>query len=129
MKANEGKTKKRGEAFSINFHKLVREIKLPVAVGKPGSSLQKFMGVWDTGATMTVISQKIVDQLELKDVIDEVDTHSADGPGKADAYYVDVGLPNHVGFRSLKVIKMKIASAYWNGYYWGRRFLPDKCRR
>ncbi len=108
MKANKGKTETRGEAFTVNFHKIVNEIKLPVMVGRPGSSLQTFQGVWDTGATMTVISQTIVDQLELKDVIDEVDTHSADGPGKADAYYIDVGLPNRVGFQSLKVIKMKI---------------------
>lgn len=109
MKAKKEKTKERGEAFTIHFGGIAREIKLPVLVGKPGSSLQEFIGVWDTGATMTVISQHIVDQLELKDVIDEVDTHSADGPGKAEAYYVDVGLPNAVGFESLKVIKMKIA--------------------
>ena len=107
-KPQKGQTKVRGEAFTLNFHKRVNEIKLPVTVGKPDSSLKAFTGVWDTGATRTVISQKVVDELELTDIIDVDDTYSADGPGKADAYYVDVVLPNRVHFRSLRVIKMNI---------------------
>ncbi len=96
-------------AFTRNFGKCVNEIILPVEVGKPGSELyNRFMGVWDTGATNTVISQKIIDVLGLVDIVDEVDTHSADGPGKADAYYVHVLLPNGVHFSALRVLKMNI---------------------
>ncbi len=100
--------KKRGAAFTVNFHSLVNEIKLPVGVGKPGGGLHRFTAVWDTGATNTVISKKVVGVLGLVDVIDQVDTYSADGPGQADAYYVNVQLLNGVNFADLKVIQMEI---------------------
>ena len=93
-------------SFTVNFHKLVNEIKLPVGVGKPVGTLHRFTAVWDTGATSTVISKKVVEVLGLEDIIDQVDTYSADGAGKADAYYVDVQLLNGVQFSSLKVIQM-----------------------
>ena len=99
---------KRGEAFTVNFHSLVNEIKLPVGVGKPGGLPHKFTAIWDTGATNTVISKKVVGVLGLVDVIDQVDTYSADGPGQADAYYVNVELLNRVTFANLKVIQMEI---------------------
>ena len=100
--------KRRGEAFTVNFHKRVNEIKLPVGVGKPGGNLLTLTAVWDTGATHTVISEQVVTALKLVDIIDQVDTYSADGPGKGDAYYVDVELLNGVHFSSLKVIQMGI---------------------
>jgi hypothetical protein len=99
---------KRGEAFTVNFHKLVNEIKLPVGVGTSGGLLHQFTAVWDTGATNTVISKKVVEVVGLVDIIDQVDTYSADGPGKADAYYVNVQLLNGVNFANLKVVQMEI---------------------
>ena len=100
--------KKRGEAFTVNFHSIVNEIKLPVGVGKPGGLIHEFVAVWDTGATNTVISKKVIGALGLVDVIDQVATYSADGPGQADAYYVNVQLINGLNFPDLKVIQMEI---------------------
>ena len=98
----------RGEAFTIDFGNLVNEIKIPVHVGKPGGTLHEFIAIWDTGATNTVISKKVINTLDLMDIIDQVTTCSADGPGHADAYYVNVQLLNGVRFPNLKVIEMKI---------------------
>ena len=100
----------RGTAFTVSYNNIVRELFLHVRVGKPGDppdAMQAFTAIWDTGATNTVINQAVVDRLGLVDIIDVVDTESANGPGKADAYYVDLELPNGVRFDRLKVIKMK----------------------
>ena len=105
--------KPRGQAFTVSYHGLARELALPVGIGKPGKGeddLLAFSAIWDTGATNTVISQTVIEKLGLVDIIDIVDTRSADGPGKANAYYVDIELPNLVHFNALKVVHMKIAS-------------------
>ena len=52
-------------------------------------------GLWDTGATCSVITQNVVDSLSLKPIrYGFVSTPS--GEYETSFYYVDIGLPNHV---------------------------------
>lgn len=100
--------KPRGQAFTISYDGLARELALPVGVGKPSGHIDDmlaFNAIWDTGATNTVISQAVIEKLGLVDIIDIVDTRSADGAGKANAYYVDLQLPNLVHFNALSTLR------------------------
>lgn len=58
--------------------------------------------LWDTGATNTVISKKVVDELGLKPV-SKTKTFHANGESIVDVYYVNVILPNNMGCNFLKV--------------------------
>lgn len=71
------------------------------------SKYKEFVGIWDTGATSTVISRRVVDELDLKPVgIAKVST--AGGEKQTQVYYVNFSLPNKVGFQFWKVIEGEI---------------------
>lgn len=67
-----------------------------------------YNGLWDTGATNTVITQKVVDDLGLKPV-GKVKTYHADGSSIVDQYIVNVILPNTIGFSFLTVTVGKLS--------------------
>ena len=75
----------------------------------PGLGFNKFNGIWDTGATNSVITQKVVDACNLKP-ISMAKVQHADGESVAEVYLVNIGLPNRVAFPSLRVTKGKISS-------------------
>lgn len=52
-------------------------------------------GLWDTGASKSSINQKIVDDLSLIPV-GKVNISTANGVVAVNAYFIDIGLPNHV---------------------------------
>ena len=62
----------------------------------------EFNALWDTGATGTVISEKVVQALGLKSTGKEIVYH-ANGRSKVDTYSINILLPNNVDFRALKV--------------------------
>ena len=62
-----------------------------------------FRGVWDTGASRTVISENVVRKLNLSS-IDKSETLTANGPRTANVYLVNVYLKNGVAFPGLSVI-------------------------
>ena len=63
-----------------------------------------FRGIWDTGATGSVITQNVVDALGLKP-IDAVFFSHANGTSETEEYVVDFKLPNGVDILSLCVIR------------------------
>lgn len=66
---------------------------------------EKYTAVWDTGATRSVITQSVVDALDLKP-IGFTQVHHAQGvTKKAPEYLVNIGLPNHVMFTSVRATK------------------------
>ena len=69
----------------------------------------KFKAIWDTGATASVITQKIVDALHLVPT-GVTQVHHAHGKTMAEVYLVKVGLPNRVAFSSVRVTKGDLAS-------------------
>ena len=78
-----------GIAFDPNSQK-----KLPV--------LHKFKAIWDTGATGSVITEKVVKEVELQQV-GLVNVQTPNGVCQQGTYYVSLWLPGKVAFSELKV--------------------------
>ncbi|MEI7671105.1 MAG: retroviral-like aspartic protease family protein [Deltaproteobacteria bacterium] len=75
----------------------------------PPPRIEPFTGVWDTGATHTVISSKIVNSLGL---IPSGKTEAATAGGKvedANTYIVNLYLPNKVVIQGLQVTELPIS--------------------
>jgi predicted aspartyl protease len=69
----------------------------------------QFKGLWDTGATATVITQNVVDQLGLI-VVGTIPVGTANGEYMAERYRVSVFLPNHIMIQNLNVTKGNLPS-------------------
>jgi len=82
--------------FTHNYDKKVTEIYTDVGVRWAFGDCKKFTeykAVWDTGATITSISEKIVGELGLQPVgVKKV--HYVNGTDYVPNYYVDIALPN-----------------------------------
>jgi len=66
--------------------------------------MSKFMALWDTGATGSVISQKVVDDCGLV-ATGMAQVHGPDGPYKTETYLVNIYLPNSVMINSVRATK------------------------
>ena len=66
----------------------------PATTSNPPPS-KKFRAIWDTGATSTVITPKVVSDLNLKPVT-KADAKTAGGSIRADVCLVNLTLPNGV---------------------------------
>jgi predicted aspartyl protease len=70
---------------------------------------KKFVSIWDTGATGTVISQKVIDECGLKPIsLARVNTASQKDV-LTTVYFVSIMLPNKIIIPQLRVIKGSIA--------------------
>ncbi len=91
---------------------LVTELKIcePGAIqpGEDANSLTLYKGIWDTGATNSVITQKIVDDLKLKPT-GVTKINSVEGEGTSPVYLVDFLLPMGVIIPGLRVTLGKLA--------------------
>lgn len=56
---------------------------------------KQYKAIWDTGATDTVVTQKIVDECDLKP-IGVIEAHTTKGISKTNLYLVNAWLPNNV---------------------------------
>jgi len=87
-------------AFTSRYTSLSNVLKNEVQVAQTpvmGEAVftEKYLAIWDTGATCSVITQKIVDELRLKPIsFDRVSTPN--GIYIAPFFYVDILLPNGV---------------------------------
>jgi hypothetical protein len=75
----------------------------------PTPTLATFQAVWDTGATGSVISQRVVDicglePIGLTDVLTTVGMH------RCEVYLINIFLPNQVGFPNVPVTKATMGS-------------------
>jgi hypothetical protein len=64
----------------------------------------EFEAIWDTGATASVITQRVVDACGLQP-IGMVEVHGVHGTRPAEVYLVNIGLPNRVAFQDIRVTK------------------------
>ena len=74
---------------------------------KPGGLFRfdrEYSGIWDTGATSTVITQCVVDDLGLKP-ISMTSVSTASGKTQAEVYVITLRLPNSVVIKDLPVTK------------------------
>ncbi len=70
----------------------------------------EFSALWDTGATATGISAKVIADCGLKP-IGMTEVHTANGIRRADIYLINVVLRNHVGIPMLRVTEADIHGA------------------
>jgi len=76
----------------------------------PEKSSGQLMGIWDTGATGSVITQKVVDILKLEPIgLTQVNT--ASGQETSPVYLVDMILPNKVLIQGLRVTLGRLTEA------------------
>jgi hypothetical protein len=69
-----------------------------------------FNALWDTGATNSVITQKVVDACGLVP-ISMTQVNGVHGPEVAEVYLISLKLPNQVDFSQLRVTKGKFIGA------------------
>ena len=82
-------------AFTTKFRKRSPVLETTVGISEPYTPLQEgdapsplqFKAVWDTGASRTVITKKVVEALGIQK-IDEVENHTANGMRMAGVYLV-----------------------------------------
>lgn len=66
-----------------------------------------FEAIWDTGATGSVISQRIIDACGLKPT-GMVQAHGVDGIHDTETFLVNIGLPNAVVVHTVEVTRGKL---------------------
>ncbi len=78
----------------------------------PGTILQ-YVAIWDTGATNTVITSKVVNELGLKPsgkiTVQGVGASGTPAQHVCDTYLVNILLPNQVGFFGVRVSENSIS--------------------
>ncbi|MDP3948454.1 MAG: retroviral-like aspartic protease family protein [bacterium] len=98
-------------AFTIKYGRRVRALNTKVGVFLPltqeETNAQKpkifeYIGIWDTGATNSVITKKVADDLNLKP-ISVAEMHHAGGTSIANVYLVNIILPNTVTVAQIRV--------------------------
>lgn len=95
-------------AFTIKFlgrvNVLTSKVGVSAALIDPNQSPQiiDFNAIWDTGASNSVIDQKVALKLGLSS-IDRKQVLTADGHRQSNVYLVSIYLPNNVVFPELRV--------------------------
>ena len=91
-------------AFTIKHNGRVNVLKTKVGICLPvtqeemkadTNTIKEYVAIWDTGATNSVITKKVVDDLNLKP-INIVEMHHAGGTSMTNVYLVNIVLPNGV---------------------------------
>ena len=114
---------RRAKSFTTTFDRITRVLKNEVHVSKAfdpslapktlspeNFGAKKFVAIWDTGATGTVINQKVINECGLKPIgIAEVST--ANDKRLSSVYFVSIFLPNRVFFPQLRVTEGTISEA------------------
>ncbi|MBA7524908.1 hypothetical protein ES705_17053 [subsurface metagenome] len=107
------------KAFTSTYPKLSRvlinDVMITKAISLTKSSnikiedynFKKYKAIWDTGATGSVITEKVVEELDLKPT-GMVIVSTASGETIANTYIVNIWLPNKVVFDELKVTEGKL---------------------
>ncbi len=96
-------------SFTTTYTGLSRVLVNDVRVGEAFDPKQPpkqlpplFKAIWDTGATSSVITQKVIDQCGLK-ATGMTEVHTAQGPSTTETFLVGIFLPNDVVFPAVKV--------------------------
>lgn len=100
-----------GQAFTLKsngglLNALITKVEVAVAFDpaktNPHPPTKEYKALWDTGATGTVVTKKIVDDLGLKQ-IGVVKVFHADGDSLRPVYLINIMLPHKVGFQYIRV--------------------------
>lgn len=66
------------------------------------NKIQKYTAIWDTGATNTVVSNRVVEEMKLVPV-GKVEVSTANGKTLTNKYIVTLELPNHLTINDIEV--------------------------
>lgn len=111
------KFKNPSHCFTLKANGIARMLAMDITITLPGDKTKAFKtkGIWDTGATSSVITQEIFDQLQLKQIgIANVSTAS-ESAKSLPTYLVDVFLKPDVLVQGIEVTVGKIAAE--SGYH------------
>lgn len=103
------------KSFTLEANGILRVLKTDCGVcpafdplsGGKHPKIEKFVGLWDTGATGTVISTDCAKKLGLKP-IGKTKVYHADGDSIVNVYAINLFLPNQVAFPFVKVTEGKL---------------------
>jgi len=99
------------KAFTLKSHNgLLADLKTPCGVSKVFDPLDgnkypeisQFIGLWDTGATGSVISKAVVEKLKLQPIGMTRVLH-ANGESLVNVYVINLFLPKQIAFQFVKV--------------------------
>lgn len=106
--------------FTNRYNGIVRVIHSECHVGlpldlsdpkvRPPDQDKKFVAIWDTGATGTVITQKVVDACSLKPT-GMVKVQTVGGERISETYFITLYLPNKVAVSNINVCLGDVAGA------------------
>jgi predicted aspartyl protease len=82
----------------------------PKPINPQNCGAKEFVAIWDTGATGTAVSKKVIEECGLKQ-IGVVEVHTANEKRLSPVYLASIFLPNHVLFPSLRVNEATIKDA------------------
>jgi predicted aspartyl protease len=94
--------------FTTEYRNKVNVLVTDVIIGHPDSHINKskphgrYQAIWDTGATGSVITKKVVDDLKLFPV-SQTNVQGVTGSSIANVYLVSITLPNNVTIFPIKV--------------------------
>ena len=99
-------------AFTRQDDKLAKSLLSEVFIAEahdpstsPSPQRKKYIAIWDTGATRTVISPKVVQELGLKPIRREI-AQGANSISEVNVYLVNLLMPHNVGLVGVPVAEM-----------------------
>ena len=106
------------KSFTAKFNGKVRVLITPVFISpafdpkttNPVPEHKQYNCIWDTGATNTVISKKVIDDLALKPIGMTLIKH-ARGEDTSEVFLVNIALLNKVGFSQVRVTEGILSGA------------------
>lgn len=102
-------------AFTSRNELLTAELMTPCGIGAANAlsspattkDIKQFKALWDTGATASVISTDVVNELGLSP-ISQCRTYHAQGESIVNVYLIDMVLPNHLLIRNVQVTEGRL---------------------
>ncbi len=101
-------------SFTVKYDGKANALVTDVAVGVPFDpkteqppSLRGYKAIWDTGATNSAITSRVVTECGLKPVPRAI-VHTAGGDTECPVYSVCIRLPNEAGFAQVRVTEATI---------------------
>ncbi len=76
-------------------------------IEKTETSIQPFRGIWDTGASGSVITKNVADKLDIKPTGQRMVNH-AQGSDITNTYFVNLVLPSNVTVENVTVMEGKL---------------------
>lgn len=105
-------------AFTFKFGGRARVLQTPIKICEAltptetqskNVNLREYIGIWDTGATSSAITKRVVEDLNLKP-IGVVEVHHAKGKSLTNCYLVNIALPSQVMFGEIRVTEAELIS-------------------